>query len=140
MYLARILLRDLPKFYRNMTFLSYQMTEFRLDEGQSRTQVIVGGTHPDCHLVTIVQSEFRADIIAELDSDPLYEDEAEDHDAEGEEPTRTMEERALLEPLGAAAFEVAHANAVEAGVIRPTLTSGIETHQGNGYNQGADQT
>ena len=118
---SRILLRDLPAFYQEMAFLSYQVTEHQIEHDQCRIYITVSGMHPDYHLVTIVQTFNRADIISEHEID--YEGEYDD--PEMDEPTTTAEDMAIVEALGSVAFDLAFAKATEAGVIRPAIIGGL---------------
>jgi hypothetical protein len=127
MWHSRILLRNLSDFYKEMSFLSYHITECMNERQEQRTFVTVTGIHPDYHFVTIVQRDFIAEIISEVDIPPDFDGDWDDWDPEADEPTTSAADRAALEPIGAAAFELARRKAEEAGVARPAVRAFLGT-------------
>jgi hypothetical protein len=130
---SRILLRNLNKFYEEMSFLSYHVTEYTNECQEQRTFTTVTGMHPDYHLVTIVQSDYMAEVISEHDIPPHYggdwahDVDLDEYDPELDEPTKSARDRSALEAAGAMAFALARRKAEEAGVIRPAVRASIET-------------
>jgi hypothetical protein len=127
MWHSRILLRNLSNFYNEMSFLSYHVTEYADSSGELRTFITVTGMHPDYHLVTIVQRDFIAEVLSEVDIPPDFDGDWDDWDPEVDEPTKSARERSALEPIGAMASALARRKAEEAGVIRPAVGAFLET-------------
>jgi hypothetical protein len=130
---SRMLLKNVRAFYEEMEFLAYHITECKTESGELRTLMTVTGMHPDYHLVTIVQSDYMAEVISEHDIPPDYggdwahDVDLDEYDPELDEPTKSARDRSALEAAGAMAFALARRKAEEAGVIRPTVRAFNET-------------